>query len=99
RGAAVCTGAGAATACGADDVLYTHAGPEIGVASTKAFTTQLAAFFLLAVRLGRLRGTLDAPTARQHLEALRELPMLVERTIKHEAEMQQAAYTVSAASD
>ena len=40
--------------------LYTHAGPEIGVASTKAFTTQLAALFLLAVKLGRLRGTLSA---------------------------------------
>ena len=44
----------------ADGALYTHAGPEIGVASTKAFTTQLAALFLLAVQLGRLRGTLDA---------------------------------------
>ena len=39
-----------------DQVLYTHAGPEIGVASTKAFVTQIAALFLLAVRLGRARG-------------------------------------------
>src|SRR5438128_996968 len=92
-------GRASAIAREADDVLYTHAGPEIGVASTKAFTTQLAAFFLLAVRLGRLRGTLDAPTARKHLEALRELPMLVERTLKHEAEIQQAAYKFSASRD
>src|SRR6266851_43133 len=83
----------------ADDVLYTHAGPEIGVASTKAFTTQLAAFFLLAVRLGRLRGTLDAPAARKHLEALRELPLLVDRTLKYEPAIQQAAYKFSASRD
>jgi glucosamine--fructose-6-phosphate aminotransferase (isomerizing) len=99
RGLAICNVVGSAIAREADDVLYTHAGPEIGVASTKAFTTQLAAFFLLAVRLGRLRGTLDAPAARKHLEALRELPMLVERTLKHEAEIQQAAYKFSAARD
>src|SRR5512143_1619069 len=52
-----------AEAGGADlphGTLYTHAGPEIGVASTKAFTTQLAALFLLALKLGRLRGTLSA---------------------------------------
>src|SRR5712671_361383 len=99
RGLAICNVVGSAIAREADDVLYTHAGPEIGVASTKAFTTQLAAFFLLAVRLGRLRGTLDAPAARKHLEALRELPMLVERTLKHEGEIQQAAYRFSASRD
>jgi glucosamine--fructose-6-phosphate aminotransferase (isomerizing) len=48
----------------AHGTLYTHAGPEIGVASTKAFTTQLAALFLLAVKLGRLRGTLGIERAR-----------------------------------
>jgi len=99
RGLAICNVVCSAIARESDDVLYTHAGPEIGVASTKAFTTQLAAFFLLAVRLGRLRGTLDAPTARKHLEALRELPMLVERTLKYEAEIQQAAYKFSASRD
>jgi glucosamine--fructose-6-phosphate aminotransferase (isomerizing) len=99
RGLAICNVVGSAIAREADDVLYTHAGPEIGVASTKAFTTQLAAFFLLAVRLGRLRGTLDVPTARKHLEALRELPSLVERTLKHEEEIKQAAYKFSAARD
>src|SRR5919109_742933 len=83
RGLAICNVVGSAIARESDDVLYTHAGPEIGVASTKAFTTQLAAFFLLAIRLGRLRGTLDAPSARNHLEALRELPLLVDRTLKY----------------
>jgi len=99
RGLAICNVLGSAIAREADDVLYTHAGPEIGVASTKAFTTQLAAFFLLAVRLGRLRGTLDVPSARKHLESLRELPSLVEKTLKHEEEIKQAAYKFSAARD
>ncbi|MFL5249810.1 MAG: glutamine--fructose-6-phosphate transaminase (isomerizing) [Myxococcales bacterium] len=99
RGLAICNVLGSAIAREADDVLYTHAGPEIGVASTKAFTTQLAAFFLLAVRLGRLRGTLDVPSARRHLESLRELPSLVEKTLKHEEEIKQAAYKFSAARD
>ena len=49
----------------ADAVLYTHAGPEISVASTKAFTTQLTAFYLLAIHLGRLRGTLDEQRGRK----------------------------------
>jgi glucosamine--fructose-6-phosphate aminotransferase (isomerizing) len=54
--------------------LYTHAGPEIGVASTKCFTTQLVVLLLLAVYLGRRRGTLDAARAREVLQALVELP-------------------------
>jgi glucosamine--fructose-6-phosphate aminotransferase (isomerizing) len=99
RGLALCNVVGSAIAREADDVLYTHAGPEIGVASTKAFTTQLAAFFLLAVRLGRLRGTLSAAEAQRHLQALNELPGLVERTIKYEPEIKLAAYKFSAARD
>jgi glutamine---fructose-6-phosphate transaminase (isomerizing) len=54
--------------------LYTHAGPEIGVASTKCFTTQLAALLMLAVYLGRRRGVLDAERAREVLQALVEVP-------------------------
>ena len=57
-----------------DGVLYTHAGPEIGVASTKAFTTQLAAVTLLAIWLGRRRGTIDAEEGRRLIEALRTVP-------------------------
>ena len=64
--------------------LYTHAGPEIGVASTKAFTTQLAALFLLAVKLGRLRGTLSAEAARTQLEALRQVPLWMDQVIRQE---------------
>jgi glucosamine--fructose-6-phosphate aminotransferase (isomerizing) len=57
-----------------DAALYTHAGPEIGVASTKCFTTQLVAMLLLAVYLGRRRGTLSADDARRVLEALTRAP-------------------------
>jgi glucosamine--fructose-6-phosphate aminotransferase (isomerizing) len=58
----------------ASGALYTHAGPEIGVASTKCFTTQLAALLLLAVHLGRSRGTLSEAEAERVLTALRGVP-------------------------
>jgi glucosamine--fructose-6-phosphate aminotransferase (isomerizing) len=58
----------------ADGSLYTHAGPEIGVASTKCFTTQLAALLMLAVYLGRRRGTLPVEDARRVLDALWHVP-------------------------
>jgi glucosamine--fructose-6-phosphate aminotransferase (isomerizing) len=99
RGLAICNVVGSAIAREADDILYTHAGPEIGVASTKAFTTQLAAFFLLAVRLGRLRGTLTAEQAQDHLKHLNELPMLVERVLQYEDLIKAAAYKFSSARD
>jgi glucosamine--fructose-6-phosphate aminotransferase (isomerizing) len=57
-----------------DGSLYTHAGPEIGVASTKCFTTQLAALLMLAVYLGRRRGTLPTEQARRVLNALWHVP-------------------------
>lgn len=57
-----------------DGALYTHAGPEIGVASTKCFTTQLAALLMLAVYLGRRRGTLGTDDARRVLDALWHVP-------------------------
>jgi glutamine---fructose-6-phosphate transaminase (isomerizing) len=58
----------------ADGALYTHAGPEIGVASTKCFTTQLAALLLLAVYLGRQRGALSKEQGQEILQALWETP-------------------------
>jgi glucosamine--fructose-6-phosphate aminotransferase (isomerizing) len=65
-----------------DGVIYTHAGPEIGVASTKAFTTQLVALFLFALRLGRARGTLTAEQVREFAAALATLPRKVEETLE-----------------
>ncbi|MFQ5839479.1 MAG: glutamine--fructose-6-phosphate transaminase (isomerizing) [Candidatus Methylomirabilales bacterium] len=64
-----------------DGVLYTHAGPEIGVASTKAFTAQLAALYLLALYVGRRRAVLDAGTVREHLADLIRVPQLMEAAL------------------
>ncbi len=61
----------------ADGVVYLNAGPEIGVASTKAFTSQVVAAYLLAIYLGQARGTLAEPQRRQLLQELAELPELV----------------------
>jgi glucosamine--fructose-6-phosphate aminotransferase (isomerizing) len=62
--------------------IYTHAGPEIGVASTKCFTTQLVAMLLLAVWLGRRRGTLQEKDARDVLQALVEVPSQMRDTLE-----------------
>ena len=70
-----------------DGVIYTHCGPEIGVASTKAFTAQLAALYLLALHLGRVRGTLNANDGRIWLERVVSLPTRVEHILKREAEI------------
>ncbi len=83
----------------AHGTLYTHAGPEIGVASTKAFTTQLAALFLLAVRLGRLRGTLTPEAARGHLESLRQVPLWMDQVIRQEPSVLPVAKRCAAARD
>ncbi len=63
------------------DVLYTHAGPEIGVASTKAFTTQIVALYILALKLGMVRGRVPEDVARARLHDLMRLPRLVEHTL------------------
>lgn len=68
-----------------DHVIYTHAGPEIGVASTKAFTTQLVVLVLLAIRLGRARGTLTPERAGALLQDLVSLPSAMEEHL-HDVE-------------
>ncbi len=67
--------------------FLTRAGPEIGVASTKAFTTQLAALFLLAVALARQAGRLTPEQEAGHLAALRHLPVAVQKVLALEAEI------------
>jgi glucosamine--fructose-6-phosphate aminotransferase (isomerizing) len=84
RSIAVCNVVGSMATRETDGTVYTHAGPEIGVASTKAFTSQLVALHLLAVYLGQIRGTLSPDSARPHLEALTQLPLLLEQTLKCE---------------
>jgi glucosamine--fructose-6-phosphate aminotransferase (isomerizing) len=65
-----------------DAELYTRAGPEIGVASTKCFTTQLAALLMLAIGLGRARGTLSAERSRDLVEEMARLPHLMRDTLQ-----------------
>ena len=65
----------------ADMVMYTHAGPEISVASTKAFTTQLTALYLLAIHLGQRRGVLNKDQSRKLIEDIVNLPSLVQEAL------------------
>ncbi|GAB4237442.1 MAG: glutamine--fructose-6-phosphate transaminase (isomerizing) [Deltaproteobacteria bacterium] len=75
----------------ADGVIYTHAGPEIGVASTKAFTTQLTALYLMALHLGRARRILPRREISLHLMELSELPRKIEEFLKRESEVASVA--------
>jgi len=79
---AICNVVGSMATREADATVYTHAGPEIGVASTKAFTSQLVAFHLLALYLAQVQETLPPDTARGHLEDLNHLPRLLEQTLR-----------------
>ncbi len=72
----------------ADYAFYTHAGPEIGVASTKAFTTQLVSLTLIAIHLGRQTGELKAEKARELLAELVALPNKMADLIEHGAQLQ-----------
>jgi glucosamine--fructose-6-phosphate aminotransferase (isomerizing) len=81
----------------ADLSLPTLAGPEIGVASTKAFTCQLATLAALAVKAAADRGTLTAEERRRHLDSLVELPRLVAEALRLEAQMERVARLVAPA--
>ena len=70
-----------------DGVLYTHCGPEIGVASTKAFTAQLTALYLLALHLARVRNVMNAADGKAWLDRLVRLPTLVKGVLGREAEI------------
>ncbi|MGH7830721.1 MAG: glutamine--fructose-6-phosphate transaminase (isomerizing), partial [Candidatus Binatia bacterium] len=82
-----------------DGVFYTHAGPEISVASTKAFTTQLTALYLMAVGLGQLNGRLSKAEARRLLQDLLRLPHWIEKALKLEGEIVEATQDLSHAQD
>ncbi len=81
RTAAIVNVIGSTIARTSGDVVYTHAGPEIGVASTKAFTTQMTALYLLAIYLGRRLGRMTQTQAREHIEHLLAVPVEVEKAI------------------
>ncbi|MSQ84589.1 MAG: glutamine--fructose-6-phosphate transaminase (isomerizing) [Myxococcales bacterium] len=81
RTAAICNVIGSTIARTAGEVVYTHAGPEIGVASTKAFTTQMIALYLLAIYLGRRLERMSVEQARALLGTLLQVPNEVDKAI------------------
>jgi glucosamine--fructose-6-phosphate aminotransferase (isomerizing) len=87
----ICNVRDATIARESDDVLYTQAGPEIGVASTKAFTTQVVAHYLLALKLGLSRGRLSRESAREHVRNLLKLPRAVESVLQLDDEIRGVA--------
>ncbi len=96
---AICNVVGAMIAREADGTIYTHAGPEIGVASTKAFTSQLAALFIFAVYLGQLRGTLSSEQSKQLLGELAKIPGKLESVLTLEEDLKDLAKQYSRAQD
>src|SRR5437764_1293284 len=84
RSISICNVVGSMATRETEGTVYTHAGPEIGVASTKAFTTQIVALHLLALYMAQIRRTLTPQDVRPHLEALTQLPVLLEQVLKCE---------------
>ena len=82
RSLAICNVVGSMATRESEGTIYTHAGPEIGVASTKAFTSQLIALNLLSLYLGQIKGSLAEAEARTHITALMQLPKLMEQVLK-----------------
>jgi glucosamine--fructose-6-phosphate aminotransferase (isomerizing) len=91
RSLSICNVVGSMATRETDGTIYTHAGPEIGVASTKAFTSQLVALYLLGLRLGQARGTLSPEASKPHIDALLQLPLLLEQTLKIAPQIEEIA--------
>ena len=87
----VCNVVGSSIARECDTGAYTHAGPEIGVASTKAFTTQITILMLIGLRLGQLRGTLSSDDFARVAKEFEALPKAVEAVLKSEKEIEKIA--------
>ncbi len=87
----ICNVVGSMIAREAIGTIYTHAGPEIGVASTKAFTAQLTALFLFAVYLGQVRGTLDSEDSKQLLTELTRIPGKLETLLTRDEDTEDLA--------
>jgi glutamine---fructose-6-phosphate transaminase (isomerizing) len=91
RSLAICNVVGSMATREAEGTLYTHAGPEIGVASTKAFTCQLVALHLLAMYLGQVRGTLDETRRRAFIAELLALPHLLDEVLQTSGQVEEIA--------
>ena len=91
RTLSICNVVGSSITRATEGVLYTHAGPEIGVASTKAFTCQVAALFLLALYLGRAREQGESGAVKDYLRELIEIPGLMKRVLNEAQEIERLA--------
>ena len=88
---AICNVLGSMVPRQANGTIYTHAGPEIGVGSTKTFTAELTALVLFSIYLGQLRGSLPAPEARKLLTALSGIPRQLEAVLQKDEEVEDLA--------
>ena len=95
----ICNVVGSMVTREASGTIYTHAGPEIGVASTKAFTAQLTALFLFSLYLGEVRGTLTPGQAREYITELNRLPGKLESVLAREEELEDLAKEYHRAQD
>lgn len=82
-----------------DYVLYTHAGPEIAVASTKAYTVQVAAMYLIACKMGLVKGILEESEARQFMTKLINAPNIIEETLENANNIKRVANHIKMAPD
>ncbi len=96
---AICNVVGSMIAREASGTIYTHAGPEIGVASTKAFTAQLTALFIFALHFAEVRGTIDAEQAKLLIGELTRIPAKLEALLARESECEELAKQYSRAQD
>ena len=87
----VCNVVGSSIAREADAGAYTHAGPEIGVASTKAFTTQITVLYLMALRMARAKGTISSSEYRHHLLELEMIPGKVVKALESDSHIKKVA--------
>jgi len=95
----ICNVVGSSIARAADTGAYTHAGPEIGVASTKAFTTQITLLMLICLRLGQIRGSLTPEEFGRVAEELEKLPKSIETVLQSEKAIQKIAKSYHEASN
>ncbi|MGH9521018.1 MAG: glutamine--fructose-6-phosphate transaminase (isomerizing), partial [Terriglobales bacterium] len=95
----ICNVVGSMVTREASGTIYTHAGPEIGVASTKAFTAQLTALFLFALYLGEVRGAITPDQAREYIGELNRLPGKLENVLSREEELEDLAKEYHRAQD
>ena len=99
RSIAICNVVGSMATREADGTLYTHAGPEIGVASTKAFTCQLVALYILAMYLGQVRGSMTEEQRRTYITELLRLPTILDEVLKTSKQIEDIANRFASRTD